>query len=255
MARQGATVLIADVDAEGAIAAAAEISAKSGTPVEPATLDVRDRHAFAALVDRFVADHGTIGMLVNCAGVSVGGATHQLSGEHWDLAVDVNLGGTINGILASYPHMVRARSGHLVNIASGVGLAPAPFVAAYSASKHGVVGLSLSLRPEAALRGVQVSVVCPGAVETPILDRLPPDDLPHVDGLTAREYLAIVHQRPMRADRFAARALLELRRGRALIVIPRSTKALWLLQRLSPAVMQRVLASIARRIDRRVLRP
>lgn len=245
-----------DVDADVLAATTAELSTTAGVAVDGAAVDVRDRGAVADLVDRVVADHGAIDVLVNCAGVSVGGATHQLGGEHWDLAIDVNLGGTVNGVLAAYPHMVRAGRGRIVNVASGVGLAPSPFVPAYAASKHGVVGLSLSLRPEAALHGIGVNVVCPGAVETPILDRRPPDDLPPVDGatVTTREYLKVVGQRPIPAERFAERALRQLDRNRAVVVVPRSTHALWLLQRLSPSAVQLLLRPVAKRVDRRLIR-
>lgn len=257
MVGAGATVLVADRDRAGAEGAAAALGGTGTGSVLAAALDVRDREAFRELVDRFVADHGRIDVLVNAAGVSVGGAVERLGGAHWDLAIDVNLGGVVNGVIAVYGHMVSAGRGHIVNIASGVGLAPSPFVAPYAASKHGVVGLSLSLRPEAALHGITVSVVCPGAVETPILDRLPPDDLPPVDGptVTARRYLEVLGQQPISLERFVAGVLPGLRRGRALIVVPRGTRALWRLHRLSPAAVQAVLGHLARRIDRQLLRP
>ena len=72
-----------------------------------------------------------------------------------------------------------------------------------------LVGLGLGLRPEAALHGVRVSVLCPGAVETPILDSSPPGDLPitRLTPVTARQYLSLLHQKPIPADRFARLAL------------------------------------------------
>jgi short-subunit dehydrogenase len=108
-----------------------------------------------------------------------------------------------------------------------------PFVMAYTASKHAVVGLSLALRPEAALHGVRVSVLCPGAVDTPILDRGPDPDLPGTASkpITAREYLAVVRQKPVPADDVAHRALKAVTRNRAVIVVPASAKPLWYLHR------------------------
>jgi short-subunit dehydrogenase len=114
------------------------------------------------------------------------------------------------------------------------------------------VGLALGLRPEAALHGVHVSVLCPGAVETPILDRLPPEDLPATATvpLTARRYLSSFKQRPMDAARFAQRALEGVDRNRAIIVVPASARTLLYLQRLSPALVGRISNSLARRVDR-----
>jgi NAD(P)-dependent dehydrogenase (short-subunit alcohol dehydrogenase family) len=216
-------------------------------------LDVRDLDAFHALV----ADIGVPDLLFANAGISMGGPTHELSRAHWDRVIDVNLNGVVNGLLAVYPGMVERGSGQIVATASGVGLAAPPFVTAYAATKHAVVGLALGLRSEAALHGVQVSVLCPGAVDTPILDRRPDDDLPErpTPPLTAREYLALLDQKPVNADRLARLALDGARRNRAVIVAPASARVLWYLHRLSPAAANRVGTSIARRIDRRLFTP
>ncbi len=95
--------------------------------------------------------------------------------------------------------MIEQGHGHIVNTASTAGLAPAVLVAAYSASKHAVVGLSGALRAEAAMFGVRVSVLCPGAVDTPILDRRSPVDLAPLTSpvLTGREYMAAVGLKPI----------------------------------------------------------
>jgi short-subunit dehydrogenase len=84
--------------------------------------------------------------------------------------LDVNLRGVVNGAHAAYAAMVARGSGHIVNTASMAGLAPAPSFAAYCASKHGVVGLSLALRAEGAGLGVKVSAICPGFIHTSILE-------------------------------------------------------------------------------------
>lgn len=211
-------------------------------------LDVRDLDGFRALV----ADVGVPDLLFANAGVSVGGPTHELSRAHWDRAIDVNLNGVVNSVLAVYPCMVERGSGHIVATASGAGLAAPPYVTPYAATKHAVVGLALGLRPEAALHGVRVSVLCPGAVDTPMLDRLPDDDLPATATapLTAREYLSLLGQRPVTAERVARLALRGVERNRAVIAVPAGIRALWYLHRLSPALVDRVSTMIARRVDR-----
>ena len=249
----GAQVTLADLDGESARRAASAI----GDGVDGRTVDVTDADAFRALVDDVVAQHGRIDVLVNNAGLSLGGPTHELSAAHWDRLIDVNLRGVVHGVLAAYPRMVAQGHGTLVNTASGAGLVAPPFVAAYAATKHAVVGLSTALRPEAALHGVRVSVLCPGAVETPILDARPHPDLPAtVTGpVTAREYLGVVRQRPMAADAFAERALAAVARGRGIVVVPAGARPLWYLHRLSPALALHATRLVARRVDRELVQP
>lgn len=210
-------------------------------------LDVRDLDAFRALV----ADVGVPDLLFANAGISMGGPTHELTRAHWDLAIDVNLNGVVNALLAVYPAMVERRSGHIVATASGAGLAAPPFVTAYATTKHAVVGLALGLRAEAALHGVNVSVLCPGAVETPILDRPPAHELPVTASapVTARQYLALLKQRSIAAARFAGLALDAVARNRAIIAVPARARALWYLHRISPSLVGRLSRSIAGRVD------
>lgn len=250
--------MLADIDGEAAGRRADELNGSTGGDVVVGRqIDVGDEAAFRSLVDEIVERDGRLDMLFNNAGVSLGGPTHELTAAHWDRVIDVNLRGVINGVLAAYPKMVEQRRGHIVNTASAAGLVAPPFVTAYATAKHAVVGLSLALRPEAALHGVKVSVLCPGSVETPMLDRAPPPDLPATPSkpVTAREYLAIVRQKPAPVDHVARRALRGIERNRAVIVVPASAKPLWYLHRLSPRLTQRVTSMVARSVDRRLATP
>jgi NAD(P)-dependent dehydrogenase (short-subunit alcohol dehydrogenase family) len=248
LARLGADVVLADRDAVGLETTTAQLGASS------TVLDVTDRGAFVRAVDDVVASCGKVDILVSCAGVSLGGWTHELRGAHWDHVLDVNLGGVVNGVLAAYPHMVQARRGHIVNVASGAGLVPPPFVVPYATAKHGVVGLSLGLRPEAALHGVSVTVVCPGAVETPILDRLPPETLPATPTppVTARAYLETIGQSPISADAFARRVVRRVLKNEPIVVAPASARSLWLLHRVAPRTTQRVTRRLAAKVQRQL---
>lgn len=238
------------LQADGAVVVRCDID-----PCDPAcrVLDVRDADAFAALADEV----GPVDLLVSCAGISLGGATHEMSAEHWDRIIDVNIRGVVNGIRAVYPSMIQRGSGQIVNVASGAGLVAPPFVAAYAMTKHAVVGLSAALRAEAALHGVRVNVLCPGAVETPILDRPPDPDRPPTASapVTARRYLAVVGQKPVDVDRFARLALRAMARDRGIIVVPASARTLWYLHRASPALTGRITRLLARRVDRILMTP
>ena len=214
-------------------------------------LDVTDMHAFSALV----AETGIPDLVFANAGISMGGPAHELSRAHWDRIIEVNLNGVVNTVLAVYPSMVERGSGHIVATASGAGLAAPPFVTPYATTKHAVVGLALGLRPEAALHGVGVSVLCPGAVETPILDRTPDADLPPTTTapVTARRYLSLLNQKPVDANRFARLALKGVERNRAIIATPLQARILWYIHRLSPALTDRLATTIARRVLRDLL--
>ncbi len=258
----GAHVVLADIAGAAAAAAAEAIAADSSTSalqqgsVTGRALDVRDADAVQVVVDDVVERHGRLDLLFNNAGISFGGPTHELTTAHWDRIIDINLRGVVNGLVAAYPGMVERGDGHIINTASGAGLAAPPFVVPYAATKHAVVGLSTGLRPEAALHGVRVSVLCPGAVETAILDRPPPADLPATasEPVTAREYLRAVRQRPISADVFARRALADVSRNRSIIVVPRSAKALWYLARISPAAVDAIDRAVATRVQRDLIR-
>src|SRR5262249_36265299 len=137
---------------------------------------------------------------------------------------------------AAYPVMIDQGYGHIVNTASMAGLMPAPGTVSYAATKHAVVGLSTSLRIEAADFGVRVSVLCPGVIDTPILEgagkygKLLVPIAPEVQrALWAR-------LRPMPADRFASKVLRAVARNKAIIIVPSWWKVFWWINRLSPSL-------------------
>jgi short-subunit dehydrogenase len=182
--------------------------------------------------------------LFNNAGIGVGGEMDGYERRDWDDVIDVNLRGVAYGIQAVYPIMVRQGSGHIVNTASMAGLVASVAAGSYAATKHAVVGLSKALRIEAKRHGVRVSVLCPGAIATPILaggrfGRL------NVAGMTEADALAMwAITRPMDPDRFAEAALAAVARDQAIIVLPKWWKALWYLERLYPAASERVWAAV-----------
>lgn len=235
-ARRGAVVWMTDVDAAGVEEAAQSI----GPSARSAALDVRDAHAVSAMVERVVGESGRIDYLFNNAGIGLGGEAHELSNAHYDRIIDVNIRGVIHGITAAYPIMMKQRSGHIVNTASMAGLVPAPLLAPYVMTKHAVVGLSLSLRAEAATYGVRVSALCPSAVETPILDAEMPADLPQPSWRpNVRRYLTSFGGEPYPVDKLAEDTIRGVERNRALIVTPSSARVGVFLYRLFPGLITR----------------
>ena len=245
LAARGATVVLADVDLAAAAAAAAEIGPRSPGSVTAAELDVRDADAVADLVERVASDHVRLDYLFNNAGVAVGGDTAQLSVAHWDRVIDVNLRGVVHGVAAAYPRMVRQGSGHIVNTASLAGLFPSPTLVPYAATKHAVVGLSISLRAEAACNGVRVTALCPGFVDTPLLDHVN-EGLP--GPRPGRELLRRVPGGLYTPDALARDALDGVARNRALVVAPSVARNAWRGYRLAPTVVLAAATRTARRL-------
>jgi NAD(P)-dependent dehydrogenase (short-subunit alcohol dehydrogenase family) len=240
LAERGATVLVADLDGEGAHKTVDDIGRSlSGTAsIRAASLDVTDADAVADLVRRFAADHDGLDFLFNNAGIGVGGEVSQLTLAHWHRVIDVNLLGVVHGVSAAYPGMIERGRGHIVNTASLSGLLPSPLLVPYSTTKHAVVGLSVGLRVEAANHGVRVSVLCPGLIETPLLDKGNPEDLPTTESMPdIRAMLTEVMGSPYPAASLAGDALDAVALNRPIIVAPRRAKAVWAAYRAWPRLL------------------
>jgi NAD(P)-dependent dehydrogenase (short-subunit alcohol dehydrogenase family) len=239
---RGDTVVVADIDGDGAERAASELARHGPGAAAPAVVDVRDAGAVRALVDQALEKHGRLDLMVNNAGIGVGGEASELLLAHWDRVIDVNLRGVVHGVHAAYPVMIGQRSGQIVNTASLAGLIPAPMLTPYAMTKHAVVGLSLSLRAEAAAYGVGVTAVCPGFVDTPILDKGGPDDLPKPVAGREREMAQHFQPRLYSADRLAQDILRGIDRNAALVIAPASARVAWYLRRYAPFVVNRIVA-------------
>ena len=171
LAAQDAELYLTDRDADGLAATVADARALGAEVPEHRVLDISDHDE----VDRFAADihanHPTMDVVMNIAGVSAWGTVDQLTHDHWKSMIDVNLMGPIHVIEAFVPPMIEAhRGGHLVNVSSAAGIVGLPWHAAYSASKYGLRGLSEVLRFDLARHRIGVSVVVPGAVKTPLVE-------------------------------------------------------------------------------------
>jgi NAD(P)-dependent dehydrogenase (short-subunit alcohol dehydrogenase family) len=252
LARRGATVILADIDETGAKAAADALSARAPSRASSAALDVTDASAVAELIEHTAKEHGRLDLLFNNAGVGIAGDVTELTLAHWERAIDVNLRGVVHGVVAAYPIMVAQGRGHIVNTASLAGLLPSPMLTPYGMTKHGVVGLSVSLRMEGARHGVRVSALCPGVIDTPLLDKGNPPDLPAVaTPPNARELLTKAVGGVYPAESLAEDALDGVARNRALIVTPRHARIPWRLYRLSPRLVIEGGPRLLRRITER----
>jgi NAD(P)-dependent dehydrogenase (short-subunit alcohol dehydrogenase family) len=227
----GASVVCADLDLAGAERTVASISGP-GT-ARAVELDVTSASGVAALVDEVAAQHGSLDLMFNNAGISIGGEAQELTLEHWNSIIDVNIRGVVHGVHAAYPRMVEQHSGHIVNTASMGGLMAAGLLTSYVMTKHAVVGLSLALRSEAAAFGVGVTAICPSAVDTPILDK---GAVGRFDG---RDYFLKGQgvRRPLDPAVLADQVLVAVADNKPLLVTPLASRIAWRIGRLSPSLV------------------
>ena len=223
----GARVIITDVNMELGQKTAAEID-PSNSNSEFVPLDVTDYGAFDKLVNDTISKYGRLDYLFNNAGVVIFGEARDCGIKDWRHVIDTDLYGPVNGVAAAYPRLVRQGFGHIVNIASGAGLVTPPGLASYTASKHGVVGLSLALRIEGADLGVNVSVVCPGFVQTPIYQSraiMIDQDRMLADAPTG-----------MTPEKCAREILRGVQKNKAVILVTAMAKIAYLFHRISPGL-------------------
>ena len=192
MAEQGATVVVADLHAEGAAKVASEIG---GTAM---TVDLMDGAACAALVHDVVQAHGRIDVLVNNAGTDKTVSIEELALEDFARVVDVNLVAPFALTKAAFPHMRGQKSGYIINIVSTAAKRAWGNASAYHASKWGLLGLSHAMHVEGRPDGIKVTALLAGGMRTPfILDRFPDTPLENLqDPRTVAETVAFLLGQP-----------------------------------------------------------
>jgi NAD(P)-dependent dehydrogenase (short-subunit alcohol dehydrogenase family) len=244
--RLGAKVHVTDLDGATAEAVRAEIEAAGGKGVAHA-VDVTDPAAVEALADRVFADDGAVDVLHNNAGVGHGGNVEETTLEDWQRVLGVNLMGTVHGVHFFVPRMLRqGRPAHVVNTASAAGLLASAQLAPYCASKFGVVGLTEALNAELSPRGIHVTALCPGIIDTPITQAaVMRGEMVERTQATQDFY----RRRGASPDRVAEAVVEAIRRRRLIQTVPRShVDPGWLLKRVSPRASQ----VLSRRLPRLV---
>lgn len=162
---QGAKVTILGRDGESLSETAAGLGARADTAIA----DVTDPDAVRAAFARAAERSGPITILINNAGMAQSAPLHRTDEQMWQRVLAVNLSGTYHCIHSALPGMLSAGWGRIVNIASSAGQVGYPYVAAYCAAKHGVIGLTRALALETATKGITVNAVCPGYTDTDIV--------------------------------------------------------------------------------------
>jgi dihydroanticapsin dehydrogenase len=168
-ARDGATVVIADLDPER-LEKSVETSRDAGPAIEAVSIDVTSEADVGAKVAQVVERHGRIDILFTSAGVLVSGSVTETSLADWQRTLAVNLTGSFLCARAVLPSMISAGGGSIVLMSSVSGLVAEPAIAAYCASKGGIVMLGRQMAVDYGRLGIRVNVICPGWIDTPFND-------------------------------------------------------------------------------------
>ncbi len=244
-----ATVVVADIDYPNAQHVAQMIQLQGGNS-EAAQIDVSQSTAVNELVANTAQKYGRLDYIFNNAGIAISGEAQDMTLDHWHNLLNVSLWGVINGTHAAYPIMLKQGFGHIVNTASAAGLVPTPMGLPYTTAKHAVVGLSTSLRMEAAAKGVKVSVVCPGVIRTPIFDKS--EDVTPFD---RTQWLNNPMYRMMEPEVCAHHILKGVAGNKGIITVTAETKIMWWLYRLSPTLMDAMGRLISRKFREMIVDP
>lgn len=228
MLKRGASVWMADINED-----VLSVAEGLGPNARAVILDVADYSAWETVVESILAEKIHLDYLFNNAGIGFGCDALDLTRQHYDRYIDVNIRGVTNAIALVYPIMAEQGFGTIVNTASMGGLIPSALMSPYAMTKHAVVGLTESLRLEAHYKGIKLITLCPGSVNTPIFDSTGLQGLPVRKHTPLRAY-AREKDTSMSPQEFAIKALNDIEKNKTLIIYPRLMRILVWVHRYFP---------------------
>jgi NAD(P)-dependent dehydrogenase (short-subunit alcohol dehydrogenase family) len=193
-ARQGGTMVVADMDEAAAAQTAREIQAEGGTAIT-CIVDVSDPDDARRLADETVKEFGRIDVLFNNAGISGVGTVHETSLELWDRVMQVNVRGVFLVSKFAVPHMLERKSGSIINMSSVIAEIGLASRASYAASKGAVLALTRAMQVDYAPHGIRVNALLPGTIQTPFVEKYLRESYPDRE-----EGLAAIRKRQLTAD-------------------------------------------------------
>lgn len=250
VAGQGAELFLTDRNGDGLERVVAEIRDGGGTVAHFAIVDLVDHGAVVAFAKEVHAVAASMDVVMNIAGISTWGRIEQLEHEHWRRTIEINLMGPISVLECFVPPMIEAgRGGHVVNVASVAGLFGLPWHAPYSASKFGLRGVSEVLRFDLRKHGIGVSLVCPGAVRTPLVGTV---EIVGVDRSSPkmRRLIALFERRAVSAEKVAEKILEGIVRNRYMVFTSPDGHFLYWLQRHFEPPYRLLMRLMNRELDR-----
>jgi NAD(P)-dependent dehydrogenase (short-subunit alcohol dehydrogenase family) len=249
MGAAGCRLFLTDVNADGLQKTVNLVARDGGEVCKHLALNVasyEDVKAFAGEVHR---EFGAMDVVMNIAGVAIWGLVEDLQHEHWVKAIQVDLMGPIHVIESFLPEMIRAgKKGHLVNVSSAAGLTGAPWHGPYAAAKWGLVGVSEVLRYDLMQHGIGVTVVCPGAVETPMKFSVEIVGV-NQESEFAKDLKRRFSQHAVSPDRVAQQIMTAISKNQFLVITSFDIKLLYFLKRKFFPLYHYVMIRISRLLN------
>ena len=250
LASEGARLVLTDRDAAGLETAATACREKGAVVLATEVVDITDHEAVMAFGEAVLAAHGAPHAVFHVAGNSAWGRPDLLEHRVWRSMVEVNLMGTIHVIEAFVPAMMAARRpAALVMVSSAAGLLGLPWHAAYSAAKFGIRGIAEVLRFDLEKYDIGVHLVCPGAVDTPLVQTVEIAGVDRSDPEVART-AAEFQKHSVTPDEAAASILAGVRRGRYIVYTSPDIRLAYAAQRVAPPLYGLAMRFLQRKINR-----
>lgn len=248
MARRGAQLFLTDINEKGLKETCGMIAGIGQTVCRGQAFDITRFEAVQAFAQELHRDFGPMDVLVNNAGVALFGLVEDMTHDHWQKVITTNLWGVIHGIESFLPEMIRVRKGHVVNISSTAGLAGLPWHAAYSTAKWGVVGLSEVLRYDLMQHNVGVTVICPGAVDTPLKNSTPMLGVDR-ESEKAKTLIRRFEKRAVTPEAVADLIINAIEKNKYLVITSFDIKILYFAKRYRPPLYHFVMKQLSRMMN------
>ena len=251
-ARRGADLVLCDLNAKGLEETAEAIRALRQGTATTDVVDVSSADQMARFAEAVHARVPAVDILMNNAGVAIGGAFLDTSLADWNWILGINVLGVVHGCHYFVPAMVkRGAGGHVVNVASAAGYVSNGGLSAYSTTKFGVVGLSEALRQELAPHGIGVTCICPGIIDTPITTVARLVGAAATDEVRKR-MVESYRGRGYGPAKVALGVLHAVERNRAVAPITPEAWVMYYAKRFVPGLWERVNAALSRRQQRQL---
>jgi NADP-dependent 3-hydroxy acid dehydrogenase YdfG len=251
MANAGGRMFLTDINQEGINQTCLLIKNAGGEVCLARAFNIADYQAMAAFAQEVHAGYGPLDILVNVAGIALFSQIEDMQHSDWEKVINVNLWGVIHGLECFVPEMIRAgHGGHIVSVSSTAGLIGLPWHAVYSGTKHALVGISEVLRYDLKKHNIGVSVICPGAVNTGLVQSA---EIHAISGSTDK-FRKLFLKIALTPERVAEIIMNAVRTRKFMVITSFDIKFLYFIKRHFPTLFHLMMLLLTRIMDKSLKR-
>jgi len=250
IAKSGVNLFLTDINKKGLEETAGIIKNKGGNVCKFKALDISNFEEVKTFADEVHNEFGAMDIIMNIAGISIWGEIQNLKHEHWQKCINVDLWGPIHIIECFLKEtIIASKGGHLVNVSSAAGLFGLPIHSPYSTAKAGLVGLSEVLRFDLQRYNIGVTLVCPGAVNTPMTDSVQIIGLDRNSPFGQELYNKFI-KRAIPPERVAKQIIKAIKKKKYLVLTSFDMKFLYWLKRRMPIFYRLFMKKLNKLVDK-----